>query len=67
MISMFMWKVWRESDEDLKKRGITEFWDSFQKFLAVHENILASRGTFYGGREVWFNPLCEIDWVLNYH
>lgn len=67
MIAMFMWKVWRESNEDSKKRSIAEFWDSFQQFLMVHENILANRGTFYGGREVWLNPLREIDWVLIYH
>lgn len=66
MVAMFMWKVWRESDEDSKKRGITEFWDSFPKFLAAHENILASRGRFYGGKEVCFNSPCEIYWVLIY-
>lgn len=52
IIAMFMWKVWRASNEESKARGAAEFWDSFPKFLEVHENILASRGLFYGGEEV---------------
>lgn len=61
MIAMFMWKVWRVNDEDSKKRGAAEFWDSFPKFLDTHENILASRGPFYGGERVCCNFLYEID------
>lgn len=63
MIAMFMWKVWRESDEDSKKRGIAEFWDSFQNFLKVHENILANRGTFYGGREPSLPDIYAFTWL----
>lgn len=52
MIAMFMWKVWRASNDESKQRGAAEFWDLFPKFLEVHENILARRGPFYGGEEV---------------
>lgn len=66
MTAMFMWKVWRESNEDSKKRGAAEFWDLFPKFLEAHENILASKGLFYGGQEVSCDSPCKVHWILIY-
>lgn len=66
MVAMFMWKVWRASNDESKQRGAAEFWDLFPKFLEVHENILASRGLFYGGEEVCCDSPREIVWVLIY-
>ncbi|KAJ5461207.1 uncharacterized protein N7458_002759 [Penicillium daleae] len=63
MIAMFMWKVWRVNDEDSKKRGAAEFWDSFPKFLDTHENILASRGPFYGGEKASLPDIYAFTWL----
>lgn len=54
MMSMFMWKVWRASDDEAKRRGASEFWAEFPKFLKKHDSILAmADGPFYSGSRVW--------------
>ncbi|GIK00867.1 hypothetical protein Aspvir_004896 [Aspergillus viridinutans] len=63
MIAMFMWKVWRESDQDAKKRGAAEFWLLFPKFLETHEKILASRGPFYGGDQPSLPDIYAFTWL----
>jgi hypothetical protein len=53
MISMFMWKVWRAPNDELKRQGASDFWDEFPKFLKKHDLILKSgQGLFYAGSRV---------------
>ena len=53
MMSMFMWKVWRAPSDELKRRGASDFWIEFPKFLKKHDLILkSSEGPFYSGSRV---------------
>lgn len=54
MMAMFMWKVWRAPDEESKRRGASEFWAEFPKFLKKHDSILEKTdGPYYSGSRVW--------------
>ena len=53
MMAMFLWKVWRAPDDESKRRGTSEFWVEFPKFLKKHDSILKKAdGPFYLGHQV---------------
>lgn len=53
MMSMFMWKVWRAPNDELKRQGAADFWVEFPKFLKKHDSILEKTdGPFYSGQQV---------------
>ena len=33
MMAMFTWRVWRVSDEESKRQGVSDFWAEFPKFF----------------------------------
>ena len=50
MMSMFMWKVWRAPDDEAKRKGASQFWVEFAKFLKKHDSLLGkTNGPFYSG------------------
>ena len=63
MMAMFMWKIWRASNDESKRQGASEFWVEFPKFLKKHDAVLEkSNGPFYCGSRVWPKTATNYDY-----